>query len=367
LELDTFEQEVIPPLLKCEGEEARHIEWKLWKHVANQELLGDDHPIKEHYPVLWRTWFKLFGLETEVVRATTGNVGHQFVHQIESLEDDYGKLGSSEYGVDREATLKELSQADGLFGDILPARLEMGCLYAVPTQKIVHFMGMENMYVSMFDSPEIFKEMMDRIRADYIAYFKWMENESLLLPTTGAQSLGQGTFCYTEELPSKLPEGRPLSTNEVWGYLDSQETVGISPSAYGEYIFGCYKGIAEIFGLLSYGCCEPVHSIWDQYISRFPNLRKVSISAWCDEEFMGERLRGKKVIYQRKPSPNFLGVGDILDEDAVRAHIKKTVEAASGCRLEISQRDVYTIGNSLDKARRYLALVRETIDRHWKG
>ena len=43
--------------------------------------------------------------------------------------------------------------------------------------------------------------------------------------------------------------------------------------------------------------------------------------SWCDEEFMGERLAGSKVIYHRKPSPNYLGVGTSLDEDGLRASL----------------------------------------------
>ena len=149
--------------------------------------------------------------------------------------------------------------------------------------------------------------------------------------------------------------------------MDSQETVGISPAMFEEFIFPCYRKIAEQFGLLSYGCCEPVDPIWDSCISKLPNLRKVSISPWCNEEFMGERLRGGRVIYQRKPSPNFLGVDPVLDEEAFRQHIRKTLLAARGCKLEITQRDVYTIHHNIPKARRYVEIIREEIEDHWKG
>jgi hypothetical protein len=80
---------------------------------------------------------------------------------------------------------------------------------------------------------------------------------------------------------------------------------------------------------------------------------------------MGEQLRGSKVIYHRKPSPNFLGVGSVLDEEAVRAHIRKTLQAAKGCKLEITQRDVYTINNDIKKAKRYVDIIKEEIINHW--
>ncbi len=91
----------------------------------------------------------------------------------------------------------------------------------------------------------------------------------------------------------------------------------ISPRMYGRYVHPYYCEIAEPFGLTYYGCCEPVHDIWDQYVSKLPHLRKVSISAWY-EEYMGEALRGSGVIYSRKPSPNFVGVGTSSAKKASR-------------------------------------------------
>lgn len=366
LELWTFEEDVLPPLLKCAEPAAREVERRLWRHFANQELLGDDRVVPDHFPVRWKTWFHLFGHEpgtTHATDTTGGDLGHSFNTIVDDLEEDYEKLGPSTWGVDREASLAEEEMLRELLGDILPVKRVMDCLYAVPTQKLVHLMGMENMLFAICDYPELFLTMMDRVAADYNAYYKWLETEGLLLPTVGAENLGQGTYCYTDELPAS----GPLTTRDVWGFMDSQESVGISPEMFGEFIFPCYKAIAGSFGLLSYGCCEPVHPVWDEYVGRLENLRKVSISPWCDEAFMGERLRGKRVVYQRKPSPNYLGVGDTLDEHALREHIRITVEAAKGCTLEFTQRDVYTIGGSVPKARRYVEILRETIASHWQG
>jgi hypothetical protein len=96
------------------------------------------------------------------------------------------------------------------------------------------------------------------------------------------------------------------------------------------------------------------------------NLRKVSISPWCDVNFMGDRLRGKKIIFHRKPSPNYLGTGTNLDEEAFRAHIREALIAANGCSLEITQRDVYSINNDEEKAKRYIAIIREEIENCWQ-
>lgn len=371
LEMWTFAQEILPQRLKCQGEFAKWVETQLYCNFLNQELFDDDRVTPDFFPLNYDTHFELFGIKIQVENAKGADgkesLGHHFMSVVEDLEDDYDKLKATDFGVDLETTEKKRKAIEEAIGDILPVKMQMDCLYSVPTQMLVHFMSMENMMFAMYDYPELFKEMMDRIANDTLAYYKLLEDKRLILPTTSYEGVGQGTWSFTNELPGKEEwEKRPFTPKDVWGFMDSQETVGISPAMYEEFIFPCYKKIGDQFGLLSYGCCEPVDPIWDNCISKFENLRKVSISPWCNEEFMGERLQGSKVIFHRKPSPNFLGVNSVLDEEAFRAHIRKSLHAAKGCKMEITQRDVYTIHNDIAKARRYVEIIRQEIENHWK-
>ncbi len=371
LEMWTFSEEILPEYLKCTGEFAKEVETKIYCNFLNQKLFDDDRVTPDFYALNYDTWFRLFDIDIKIEH-TAGNtasesLGHHFISQIRDLEDDYEKLKKSTFGVDIDLTMKKKQVIEEAIGDILPVKLQMDCLYSVPTQMVVHFMSMQDMMFNMVDYPELFKEMMTRIQDDTLEYYRMLENKKLILPTTGHESLGQGTWCFNKELPDRsVLEKRSFTSKDVWGFMDSQETVGISPDMYEEFIFPCYKTISSQYGLLSYGCCEPVHPIWDRCISRLDNLRKVSISPWCDEEFMGERLQGGKVIFHRKPSPNFLSFGAGLNEDAVRAHIDKSLLAARGCRMEITQRDVYTINKDIGKARRYVEIIREEIEKHWR-
>jgi len=370
LELGTFQNEVIPKRLRCETPFARSLETRLYDNFINQEIFDDDKVTPDYFGMGYDSWFTLFNIPIKIehIKGDAQCLGHHFVSQIGDLEEDYEKLGETDFGVNLESTNERKAAIEEIFGDILPVKLTMGSLYSVPTQMLVHFMSMEQMFMNMMDYPELFLQMMDRIVDDTNAYYRMLEEKQLILPTTECNGVGNGTFAFTNELPKSAEElGRPLTSKDVWGFMDSQETVGISSQMFEELIFPCYQKIAKNYGLMSYGCCEPVDFIWDNCLSKLDNLRKVSISPWCNEEFMGERLRGSKVIYHRKPSPNYLGVDRVLDEEAFRSHIRKTLEAARGCKLEFSQRDVYTIHNSEEKARRYVAIIREEIENHWKN
>jgi hypothetical protein len=363
IELWTFNEEVVPNFVQCESEEARAIEQGFLYNFLNHELFGDDQVVKDYYPVTHNRPFNLFGINAK--RLNAGNkevntIGYAEDHPIVDLEDDFHKLQKSTYSVDTKATYERIDMLNELFGDILPVKLEGNCIPAMPNQKIVSLMGMETMLFSMYDYPELYKKMMEKAVVDYTEWFRFLEKNNAVVPTTGGGGLSAGSLCYTNKLPATANK-----VNQVWGYMDSQETVSISPQMFGEFVFPYYKQISDQFAALSYGCCEPVDPIWDDYLSKLENLRKVSISPWCKEEVMGEKLKGKPIVYQRKPDPTMIGVNKILDEDLVIQNIAKTCKAAKGCTLEITQRDVYTIHNDYSKVKRYIELIKQTIENNW--
>jgi hypothetical protein len=133
-----------------------------------------------------------------------------------------------------------------------------------------------------------------------------------------------------------------------------------------EFCFPYYREVVEPFGWLYYGCCEPAHPFW-QEISQLPHLKKVSISRWCDQTFMGEALRGTQIVFSRKPDPNFLSVDSQLDEEAWAAHIRETLAATHGVFAEFIIRDVYTLHGNINNARRTVEIARREVQRHYRS
>ena len=79
----------------------------------------------------------------------------------------------------------------------------------------------------------------------------------------------------------------------------------------------------------------------------------------------GENPARRRARGVTRSAPNFLGVGTTLDEDAFRQHIRKSLTLARGCKMEITQRDVYTINNDIAKARRYVQIIKQEIVNLW--
>ena len=196
----------------------------------------------------------------------------------------------------------------------------------------------------------------------YEGYYDFLEREKLLLPTSDFSPVAQETFAFNSELPAE----NVTSTTQCWGFLESQETTAVSPEMYGEFVYPYQERLVKRYGLLSYGCCERVDALWEDYLSKWKNLRKLSVSPFNNEKQIGEYLRGTNVVYYSKPRAEFVTVRGPMDEDALREYFRGVCEAASGCLFEIAQREVGTIYGDYERGRRYVEIAKECVDAYWK-
>ena len=194
--------------------------------------------------------------------------------------------------MDREGTLAWKAFAEGVLGDILPVVIKNNSLawHAALCAKVVRLMGLEQMMYAMVDEPDELRALMAYLRDNLLAYAKWQEHEGLLILNNGNDYAGAGSYGFTTSCRPSNTSKRARSRRTTCGSTSTRRRRSASRRACtAEFVFPYYRDLCEPFGLVYYGCCEPVHDIWEDYVSELPHLRKVSISAWCNEEFMGER------------------------------------------------------------------------------
>lgn len=366
VELETFEGDLLPKP-QCESEFGRRVETFLRRAIVNHELIDDDKVVSPVFPVPLEIQLLPFGVAKQRVFAEDEQgrkIGFRDIHIIEDLEEDLDKLQPYAFHFDAAATERYKQYAQDTLGDLMPVCETNRSLdwFCGLSQHIIELMGMEALMYAMIDTPEAVVRLYDFVADQILRVLDWQESEGLLRPNNGNHYAGSGSYGFSRE----LAPGTPARCSELWGNLNSQETVSISPQMYHDFVFPAYRRVAEKFGLTYYGCCEPVHTIWED-VRTLPHLRKVSVSPWCDQHLIGEALRGGRVIYSRKPSPNFIGVGTELDEEAYARHIDETLTCAQGCELEIIHRDIYTLSGRPDKPGRAVQIIRREIDRLWKG
>ena len=353
----TFLDDLIEP--KCSHPLAREIERGLLEQIAVAEEINDDKVIPPYYTLEFQLDYDRYGIQPNRVYAD-GGIGFHSEPVLVDLEHDLSLLQPSRFAFDWAALKEKKVRIEEVIGDILPVKLTNGtnCWEFALTSHVVELMGTENMFIAMLDTPDEFHQMMQFITNDCIRLLRWEEAQGLIFPNSGNDYMGGGSFCFNRELAQPDFAGQVRST-DTWGNTNAQEAVGISPKMYREFILPYVQQIAQEFGLLYNGCCEPVSSFWENGVETIPNIRKVSISAWCDEAYMAQVLQGRNVIYSRKPSANFLGVQKELDEDAFRAYMHKTAQLTRNLPTEIIFRDIYKLHGNKAKLKRAVEIVRE--------
>ena len=357
-----FPGEVLDPRMRCEGKEARQLERQLLSSMVGRELFDDDTPISDRFDVNVFLSGSPFGVRPNITRAK-GSIGYHIEPVTDDIERDFDLFLGGGFTVDMEGTKEWCALADSIFGDILPSRIMQPSLRGAITNPLVKLINMETYYMSMYDCPEKLHELMDMATTIYERYYDYLEENKLLLPTNGFSAVAQESFAFTDELPS---EGEITSTNQLWGFLESQETTAVSPDMYGEFVYPYFDRMVKRFGLLSYGCCERVDNIWTDYLSKWDNLRKLSVSPFNNESLVGEYLRGTRVVYYSKPRAEYVTNPGPLDEDVIRRCFRDISLASSGCMLEVAQREVGTIFGDYERGRRYVQLAKEAISEYWK-
>jgi len=361
MEEGTFAKDILPPQ-RCGHPLAVHMERQISGVIAAYETFDDDKVVPDFFPVYYIIGTEFLGLKQKRTIATEG-LGFHIEPVFETLEEGLPLIRSSVYVFDKEGTETYEKAAQDVLGDILTPvkKNSFNHWFTAPTQHVVEMMGMENMYCAMMNEGDEFHRLMELVTDDLIRCLRWQEAQGILLLNNGNDFMGSGSYCFSDELPA-LGHIGTVRSRDTWGHINSQESIGISPDQFAEFVYPSYEKLASEFGLVYYGCCEPVHAYWDKSLSRLPNLRKISISPWCDETFMAERLAepGRKVIYSRKPSPNFIGIEAEFDEEAFTAYIKKTADILGGrVKAEFIFRDIYSLNGNLKKVRRAVEITRQ--------
>jgi len=214
----------------------------------------------------------------------------------------------------------------------------------------------------MYDNPDGLHRSMAFLRDENLAKLDFLEANGLLSLNNGGDFIGTGGYGWSDELPVSASSDKRVSTHDMWGFCESQETVGVSPKQFEEFVFAYQLPILDRFGLNIYGCCEPLDKRFD-IIKWIPRLRKVTVSPWSDVEGMAERL-GSDYVYTRKVNPADIAQSTI-DEERIRNGLRDTLKitARHKCRVEILMRDVLTLSWNPENIIRWTQIAREESER----
>jgi len=307
-----------------------------WKHMPVDRVV---EPVVSIPKVIRGADFGIEIIEERAVTDANNDVfSHRYVDQLET-EEDLQKIRDPEVVLDAEATARAQETAHEIFDGILAVRMQGVFPMFALWDQIVTWHSPDNVLLDLACRPEFVHRLMSRFTAASLSLLEQLETQGLL---GGAQPTIHCTGAFSDELPAAGYDPASPRAKDLWTCGMAQMFSSVSPAMHQEFELAYAEEWYSRFGLVYYGCCEPLHRKLD-IVRRIPNLRKISMSAWVVQDQGAERI-GPDFVFSRKPNPAFLA-GDAWSPERVEQDLRDTVEccARHGCPVELILKDISTV------------------------
>ncbi len=250
-----------------------------------------------------------------------------------------------------EALYEKIAEA---VGASLPVKITGHSSYFSQWDLISVYRGVTPLLIDLAERPEHSHAIMARVTDMLVERYRQYEELDLLDPQP---LLIHCTAGLCDELETK--EGQPVLRQNVWGRAMAQIFASVSPAMHEEFDIDYQAKAMEPFGLVYYGCCEPLDKKMD-IVRKIPHLRKVSITPWADFASAAEII-GPDFVYSAKPNPAH--VADAFSEETIRrevGHIIKVCRQA-GCSFELVLKDISSVAYQPDHLKAWADIVMDLV------
>ena len=347
--------------LQCEDEYLKGIERQMrqqlyrWRHIPGDMVIPDAVRVEK---VIHSSGM---GLEVKEDTIPTGEgssvSAHRFYDQMAD-ESCLEKIHNEEITYDKEESERRYDLVRNIIGDITPVRL-VGDQWCFDTlwDDVARLHGVGQILMDLIERPEYMHDIAEKLTGVFLDKVRQYEELNLF---EGAQDSLHCTAAYTNDLPSGDFDGAHYKAKDVWGRGAAQVFVSVSPAMRDEFDIPYMSRAMEPFGLVYYGCCEPLDKQID-IVEKIPHLRKITVTPWANYENAAEKI-GKKYVYSAKASAASVALGKV-NEDTLRAELKTITDAAykNGCNFELVLKDVSTVSHHPEHLETWLRIAREFI------
>lgn len=292
------------------------------------------------------------------IHVTRIGLSQHYEAQLATIEEVQA-LRTPVIEVDPEGDQRTLRQVGELMDGILPVRLVGGMRHSGLWDFITTKISPERLLYDLADRPEYVGAL--------IAKFVEMESGVLdqyeelgLLEAAPEEVHCTGAFC--DELPAPGYDGKKARAKDTWTFSMAQMFSEVSPAMHEEFDVLPIKPLLERYGLVYYGCCEPLHHKIDM-VRKIRNVRKVSVSPWANKEIAAANIHGD-YVFSAKPNPAYVAMGS-FDAELVRRDLEETV---SICRrhntpCELILKDVSTVCRCPSRLTQWEQIAMEVVNR----
>lgn len=330
--------------LRCEHPWARQLEDNLrktvyqWKHMPGDMVVNDyiECPLAIHSTD--------FGIKEDVDIAMTDGTSEiysrHFKIQINEPEDiDKIKLPTITHI--QQATDISYQAMRDIFEGIIPVKkVGQTHIWFTPWDFLIRWWGVEEAMIDLIMRPELVHAAYERMVDAWMAELDQFVGQNLLSLDCNNTRIGSGGYGYVSSLPGENYNPDFIQPHNMWGCSNAQIFSSVSPEMHWEFALEHDLRWLKRWGLTYYGCCEPVDRKVD-LLRRIPNLRKITVSPWCNSARVINDI-GTDYVMSRKPSPAIFA-GEWSPERA-EAELREFMDKTGGqCHVELIMKDISTV------------------------
>jgi len=331
--------------LRCEHPWARGQEDQLRKELYQWKHLPADMVVSDFLACPLAVHSTDFGIVEDVdivmTDETSDVVSRHFKIQIKGPED-IEKIQMPRVTYSERATNFRYEAMCDVYEGILPVRKEgQGHIWFTPWDYLIRWWGIEEAMMDLVLRPEMVHAAVDRMVDAWMTELDQFVEQNLLALDNRNMRVGSGGYGYCDEVPGDDFDPDHVRPHNMWGCSNAQIFSEVSPQMHWDFAVEHDLRWLQRWGLNYYGCCEPLHKKID-VLRRIPNLRKISVSAWCDLETMVAEM-GRDCVLSVKPNPAILAE-DAWDPNQARRTLRRIVDVTKGnAHVEIIMKDISTV------------------------
>jgi len=351
--------------LQCTHAWARAQEDDLRKQLYQWRHLPADMIIDDYLPCPLAIHSTDFGIveDVDVVKLddTSDIVSRHFNVQIKEPED-IEKIRMPRVTHNERATAFCYQAMCETYEGILPVRKEgQGHIWFTPWDYLIRWWGIEQAMMDLVLRPEMVHAAVDRMVDAWMIELDQFVEQNLLALDNRNMRVGSGGYGYCDQLPGADFDESHVKPHNMWGCSNAQIFSEVSPQMHWDFAVEHDMRWLARWGLTYYGCCEPLHLKLD-ILRRIPNLRKISVSPWCDLEKMVSEM-GRDYVLSVKPSPAILAEDD-WSADRARAELRRIMDITEGgAHVEIIMKDISTVRYQPQRLWQWAQIAMEEVTR----
>jgi len=348
--------------LRCEVEECRGYEQYLRRTLYEWKHFPVDRPVEAFITVPMAIHNTGFDIDAQIHERIKMYDAHEitsrsYVNQFQTMED-VERIKMPVITHDTAETDRRVNAAKDLFDGILGVE-PLGLLPFYPMwDRISEWMSVEGALYALVDQPDMMHAMCKRIIEHYSLLIGQLEDQGLLC---GPQTEIHCSGAYTDDLPAPGYNPAQPRARDLWGCGMAQMFSTVSPAMFGEYEIDYMIPVFTRFGLVYYGCCEPLDGKMKQ-VRRIPNLRKISMSPWANHRRGAEEI-GRGYVFSNKPNPAHVAMAS-FDEDIIRGELIGISKICrdTGTPFEFIFKDISTVRDQPERLWKWSRIAMEVAE-----